>query len=110
MRYYDLWLYKIKVGCVTIEAQIQKALDSFSLNNCPQDPVLKRWHCPKKRGFLNGSCEPPTPKKLKKMETAGLLRNSYKTSFRLPSPGMKLPGKDLELMKAELFCDSIGLQ
>ena len=109
MRYYDLWLYKIKVGCATIEAQIQKALDSFSLNNCPQEPVLKRWHCPKKRGFLNASCEPPTTKKTEQMETAGLLRNSYKTSFRLPSPGMKLPGKDLELMKAELFCDSIDV-
>ena len=25
---------------------------------------------------------------------AGLLRNSFKTSFRIPSPGMKLPGKE----------------
>ena len=31
---------------------------------------------------------------------AGLLRNSFKTSFRIPSPGMKLPGKERELLAA----------
>jgi len=30
----------------------------------------------------------------------GLLRNSYKTSFRLPSPGMKLPGKEDGMLQA----------
>lgn len=66
MRYYDLWLYKIKVGCATIEAQIQKALDSFSLNNCPQDPVLKRWHCPKNGAFWTVRVNHPPQKNWKK--------------------------------------------
>ena len=62
MRYYDLWLYKIKIGCATIEAQIQKTLDSFSLNNCPQEPVLKRWHFPKNGAFWTVRVNHPPPK------------------------------------------------
>lgn len=30
----------------------------------------------------------------------GLLRNSFKTSFRIPSPGMKLPGKEDAMLQA----------
>ncbi len=81
-------------------------ITSVVMENCPQEPCPRTMALPSKTVFFERfvwSTHPPNLKKHGK-KTSGLLRNSYKTSFRLPSPGMKLPGKDLEQMKVELFC------